>query len=102
MEIARSMRTFDLAPGAKTPEAGIYVVVHSNPFHTPAHEVVFSVPSILPTCNACAGARFSFKCQLPISAGEHEFFKASPDGIGCGFPTPAVKFSLRNNTDRVQ
>jgi hypothetical protein len=38
----------DLRPGSKAPEAGVYVVTHSGPSHSSAHEVMIWVPTILP------------------------------------------------------
>jgi hypothetical protein len=77
----------DLSPGIEAPQTGTYVVVHSNPSHAPAHEVLIVARTILPECNECAHVRFSFKGATPIVIEDHEFFKPLFTGAGT-FPAP--------------
>ena len=87
MTLTDSDETFDLRPGSEAPEAGIYVVMHRSPSHSPLHEVLIRVPIILLKCNQCADARFSFKAPLPIAIEDHEFFKPAFSGVGT-LPAP--------------
>jgi len=77
----------NLPPGTEVRQTGTYVVMHRNPSHAPAHEVLIVTPTILPACNGCADVRFSFKEPIPIAIEHHEFFKPAFSGMGT-LPVP--------------
>ena len=69
-----------LPAGAFAP-AGIYVVSHLDPIHTLPHEILVLTPRLLPSCNHCAGVRFSLKSACPQTVDDNENFALEGDLI---------------------
>jgi hypothetical protein len=73
--MSNSYQTDNLTAGMTAFHAGVYVVSHANPSHAAPHEVLIAYRIKLPGCNACAGARFSFKAPQPELIRDNEFFR---------------------------